>query len=120
MKTYSVWRMGDDPVRKASNLRLSEAFARLMALAGSDYGFHRYGRTMRLDLTRKGPVADMPFLVTDLTLFRETFPLFESILPDNDAASTDLMEQALRHGRGGVRAEVERVLSAIPDEERVA
>jgi hypothetical protein len=115
MKTYTVYRFADGAIQaKSGCLKVPEAFAKMMALAGTEYVFRRYSGTMRLDLIRTRPVQDMPFLYRDLDLCRATFPLFESSLPDDESARADLMEQALRHGRDGVVAEVERILSAIP------
>ena len=114
MKTYTVFEFKDGERHgEARNLKLPEAFARMMALAGTEYAFHRYGETMRLNLVRKGPIADLPFLYRDLELCRTMFPLFESWLPDDERARADLMEQALLHGRDSVCAEAERELSAV-------
>jgi hypothetical protein len=120
MKTYSVYRLEDEPRGRARNLATDEAFARVMAIAGSDYAFRKYGNVWRLDLVRKEPFSDLPFLHQDAEPCRELFPLFETMLEDPDEARFALMEAALRHGRDGVYAEVERNLAIVPTQKEAA
>jgi hypothetical protein len=109
-KSYTVYELSDGERQDVvTGLKLDEAFARMMALAGSTCTFARFGGVMRAVLTRTGPFPDLPFLDQDPEMIRELFPRFESANADNEQARREIMEQALKHGRDNMRAEPDRI-----------
>jgi hypothetical protein len=103
MPRYKV--VGLDFEDQARALNLEEAFARMMALAGTDYVFSRIKGRIRLVLMRTKPFADLPFLdpdrPADRELLRELWPLFQSDNPNDAEARRALMLAAIKHGRDG-------------------
>jgi hypothetical protein len=101
MTRYKV--IGPDSEDQAHGLSLEEAFARIMALAGTEYHFARHKGLMRLHLTRNCRFMDLPFLdpdmPADLELLRSIWPLYQTDNPDDAAARRELMLQAIEHGR---------------------
>jgi hypothetical protein len=113
MARYKV--IGPDFEDMAHGLSLEEAFARMMALAGSEYHFARHKGTMRLHLTRNCRFMDMPFLDPDKPgdreLLRSMWPLYRSDNPDDAGARRELMLQAIKHGRDNYFASEESLES---------
>jgi hypothetical protein len=95
--------IGPDFEDMARGLTLEEAFARMMALAGTEYIFSRHKGQMRLHLTRTRPFMDLPFFdpdkAGDRELLRSMWPLYQTDNPDDAEARRELMLQAVKHGR---------------------
>jgi hypothetical protein len=109
MARYKV--IGPDSEDQAHGLSLEEAFARIMALAGTEYHFARHKGLMRLHLARNCRFMDLPFLDPDRPaerqLLREIWPLYQSDNPDDPAARRELMLQAIEKGRDSYHAREE-------------
>ena len=98
---YTIVSLADDEGALGSGLTLPEAFARMMAFAGCDYGFGRFNGDMCLTLT---PAADMPEGCDT-----EPLPALRSKLLDDMKARAEIMRRFLKGGVNGYRM--------MPDEE---
>jgi hypothetical protein len=93
------------PEFEARGLSLEEAFARMMAAAGSDYVMSRNKGVMQLFLMRNRLQPDMPHIdfdnKDDREMLRRMWPLFQSDNPDDADARHEIMLEAIKHGRDG-------------------
>jgi hypothetical protein len=107
---YTVYSPMDEEGAQASGLNLSEAFARVMALARCDYAFGRFQGDMHLTLTPSDAADDVAM---------ETPPACRSKLMDDAMARAEIMRRFIKQGMGGYRivtdeefAREERTLAA--------
>jgi hypothetical protein len=123
MARYKV--IGPDVEDMAHGLSLEEAFARMMALAGTECIFSRHKGTLLLHLTRTRPFVDLPFLDPDRPgdreLLRSMWPLYQSDIPDDADARRELMLQAIKRGRDNYFAREESLQAVVqpPVRERI-
>jgi hypothetical protein len=91
---YTVFSLTDEDGVQASGLSLSEAFARMMALARCNYAFGRFNGDMVLTLTP----ADAPDAFP-----QEPPPECKPKQLDSETARAEIMRRFLKHGFGGFR-----------------
>ncbi len=89
---YTVYSPMDEDGAQASGLSLTEAFARMMALARYDYAFGRIQGDLVLSLTPAD--GDLPI---------EPPPGCRSKLQDSERARAEIMRRFLKSGIGGYR-----------------
>jgi hypothetical protein len=91
---YTVFSPMDEDGAQASGLTLSEAFARMMALAQCGYTFGRSNGDMYLTLTPADAPESFP---------ADPPPALKSKQLDNERARAEIMRRFLKHGYGGYR-----------------
>jgi hypothetical protein len=91
---YTVFSPMDEDGAQASGLSLSEAFARMMALAHCDYSFARSNGDVCLMLTPADAPENFPV---------EPPPGCRSKLLDNEMARAEIMRRFLKNGYSSYR-----------------
>ena len=91
---YTVYSLTDEDGAQASGLTLSEAFARMMALAQCDYAFGRFSGDVHLTLRPADAPDSFP---------AEPPPECRSKLMDDAMARAEIMRRVLKNGYGGYR-----------------
>jgi len=91
---FTVYSPTDEDGAQASGLTLTEAFARMMALARVDYAFGKFNGEMLLTLTPADAPDSFP---------TEPPPACRSKQLDPEKARFEIMRRFLKHGFGGYR-----------------
>ncbi len=97
--TYTVFTLAEEEGEHGSGLTLTEAFARMMALAGCDYAFGRAEGVMCLTITHHEDVPEE--YLADPVLREHFFPTYRSKLVDDDMARAELMRRFMKRGMKG-------------------
>jgi hypothetical protein len=116
MTLYRV--IGPDSEDDARALTLEEAFARMMAWAGTEYVFARLGEVMLLQLVETRSFSDRTLLDperrADRDALRARCAIFQSERLDDRDARRELMLQALTRNRTGYRVRAETGPVLVP------
>lgn len=105
MGQWTVFRLkNSDVLDITNNLTVDAAFGRMMELAATRWVIvSKPTGGYRLDMTRKGPVPDLPY--ADAETVADFWPRIESEFEDRRTAEREIKEDMLFRGRDGVQAQ---------------